>query len=283
MARTLQSVWRIEQGYEAGEHNGKLLGSRLPMPWAKETLANYLTPTIQRVVRNEVLGQQRNYDKLYAEPRIFNDLLSSQPLCFNLFAELQQDLAIATAVMSSLTAGRVHRVMGIDFEYSPGRGSLSYTGDRSAFDVYITFETPQHGRGFIGIEVKYHENLKDKPASHRSRYDVVAQQMACFKPEYSELLAIQPLQQIWRDHLLAGSLRKADGYDDGLFVFLYPQANKACADAVNKYHDCLSEQDTFVVWTLEDIAAAIRRSTDASWIDNFINRYLNFDKLYVLF
>ncbi|MEA3309752.1 MAG: hypothetical protein U9Q70_09615 [Chloroflexota bacterium] len=46
-ARILQSMWREEQGYPMGKHRKRPLGSRLPMPWAQETLANYLTVTIQ--------------------------------------------------------------------------------------------------------------------------------------------------------------------------------------------------------------------------------------------
>jgi hypothetical protein len=37
-ARILQSVWRKDQGYPMGKHRGRPLESRLPMPWAKETL-----------------------------------------------------------------------------------------------------------------------------------------------------------------------------------------------------------------------------------------------------
>ena len=277
--RVLQSIWRTERGYAAGEHNGRLLGSRLPMPWARETLSNYLTPSIRHVVRNEVSGQRRNYDKLYSEPRIFNDLLSSQPLCFNLFAELQQDLALATAVFKLLTAGRVDRVIGVDFEHSPGRGDQNYTGDRSAFDVFITYETLQHGRGFIGIEVKYHENLKGVSAQHRPRYDEIADIMGCFKPELMTPLRNQPLQQIWRDHLLAGSLRQPGDFDDGFFVFLYPKANDACANAVRDYETCLSDRQTFTDWTLEDAASTIQEFTHAGWISHFVDRYLNYAKL----
>ena len=80
-ARILQSVWREEQGYPCGEHRGRLLGSRLPMPWAKEALPSFLTETIKDVVRHEVLDAGNSRGKLYGKPRMFNDLLSSQPLC----------------------------------------------------------------------------------------------------------------------------------------------------------------------------------------------------------
>ena len=77
------------------------------MPWAEETLANYLNNTIRQVVRHEVMEKpQDGQRKLFGHPRIFNDLLSSQPLCFNLFAELQQNLPLASNVFDSLTLGR---------------------------------------------------------------------------------------------------------------------------------------------------------------------------------
>jgi hypothetical protein len=51
------------------------------MPEAEVKLSNYLTDVIRDAVRFEVLGPDRDRDKVYGQPRIFNDLLSSQPLC----------------------------------------------------------------------------------------------------------------------------------------------------------------------------------------------------------
>lgn len=278
-ARVLQSMWRVEQRYPIGEHRGRPLGSRLAMPWAEQTLANFLNERVRQVVRQEVMDPRKAKGRLYARPRIYNDLLSSQPLCFNLFAELHLDLKLATAVLKDLSSGRVEQVTGIEFEYSPGRGCAQYTGDNSAFDVFVTFETPARQAGFAGIEVKYHENLADKPAPHRERYDAVAGLMGCFRPEALPGLRERPLQQIWRDHLLAGSLRHTDGYADGFFAFLYPKDNPACANAVRAYRSCLSDAGTFVAWTLEEVSEAIRRHAGPGWIDCFVDRYLNFARL----
>ena len=278
-ARLLQAMWRTEQNFPIGQHHEKPLGSRLAMPWAEETLSNYLTETIRQVVKAEVVDKTRSKSKLYGRPRIFNDLLSSQSLCFNLFGELQQDLALATAVFHTLTNGRVQRVTAIEFEYSPGRGDLKYSGDRSAFDVYVEFLSDRKARGYIGIEVKYHENLKDKPATLRPRYHEIAALMGCYKQECIERLQLQPLQQIWRDHLLAGSVQYADGFDDGFFVFLYPNENMNCKEAVLAYRSCLSDDSTFVDWTLEGVCKVIGQHTKNKWIERFVDRYLNFAKL----
>ena len=278
-ARILQSLWREDQEYPIGEkENGKPLGSRLAIPWAEETLGNFLTETIRGVVRREALSNKQEHGRLLETRRLISNLLSSQPLCFNLFGELQQDLPLASRIFADLTARRVHEVTRIAFEYSPGRGNPHYTGDFSAFDVYVEFTTPNNSQGFIGIEVKYHENLQGKPAAHRPRYDEVAAAMGCFRDEALAQLRQAPLQQIWRDHLLAGSLLQQDQhFADGFFVFLYPKDNTHCVQAVADYQASLRTGDTFIPWTLEAVHAALVRQTDAEWISAFYDRYLDFD------
>jgi hypothetical protein len=249
------------------------------MPWAKETLANYLTETIRHVFRAEVLHNPDSTQQVFQKPRIFRNLLSSQPLCFNLFGELQQNLELATRVMEDLAPARIAQVTDLRFEYSPGRGDPRYTDDHSAFDVYLEFRTPRRGIGFVGIEMKYSEKLGGRTARHRARYDEVAAQMGCFKSRKLADLKARPLEQIWRDHLLAGAMRIRDEFDDGFFAFIYPKDNRPCASAVNRYRDCLRDSDTFVVWHLEDIIASIQAHTDEAWIRELFDRYLDFGKL----
>jgi hypothetical protein len=275
-ARLLQALWREEQRLPIGLHRGRELGSRLAMPSAKDDLTNYLTDTIRNVVRREVLDPERSKGKLFGRPRIFDDLLSSQPLCFNLFGELQQDLPLATRALRRVTHGRIHEVTAIDFEVSPGRSDPKYTGDRSAFDVFVRYTTAAGERGFAGIEVKYHEALGDPAAKDRPRYAAIAKGMGCFDASADERLRKKPLQQIWRDHLLVGSLLQDDaqGYRDGFFAFLYPEGNERCARAVGSYGACLSARDTFEPWTLEAMVAAIAAEGGGRWVALFERRYL---------
>lgn len=277
-ARILQSMWRTEKGFEPGIFRGRKLGSLLPMPWAKETLNNYLSDTIKQIVMEEVIDNP-DEEKLYGKPRIFNNLLSGQPLCFNLFAELKVDLDLASIVFHTLCSDRVKEVTKIEFEYSPGRRDVKYTGDRSAFDVYIEFLSNSDKKGFIGIEVKYHEHLQNKPAKMRERYFEVASEMNCFEKSALDRLQQKPLEQIWRDHLLAGSILNTDDFQDGLFVFLCPKDNPHCQDAVKEYKKCLTDERTFESWTLEKVTNTIKNNTKEQWIDKLIDRYLNFSKI----
>src|SRR5690606_13021174 len=112
------------------------------------------------------------------------------------------------------------KVNGIEFEYSPGRGSEKYTGDRSAFDVFITYDGTK-GKGFIGIEVKYAEDLRNKPATAKPQYTRVATDSSAFSVAAIEELAKMPrsVEQLWRDHLLCLAMLqdKALGYKEGKF------------------------------------------------------------------
>lgn len=281
-ARVLQSLWRQEKGIAPGKHNGstgvRLLGSRLPMPHAQESLENFLTETIREIVRAEVCDPHASACKLYSKPRIFNDLLSSQPLCFNLFGELVRNRQLASKVIASLTESRFTEVTGIEFEFSPGRGDARYLNDRSAFDVFVRCLNAAGEPCFIGIEVKYHENLIGADGEHKGRYDEVAKLMDCFQEDRSPLMS-SPLQQVWRDHLLAGITRVQDRYGDGLFVTLYPKDNIHVADALNAYTAQLTKRDSFEGWTLERFIGTLQQFSDAVWIEEFANRYLAFDKI----
>ena len=277
-ARILQSVWRLKKGYPAGQHKGQPLGSRLPEDFAKETLANYLTPAIREVVRTELESGVKD-GRLFATPRIYNDLLSSQPLCFNLLGELQVDLEKATRLFRVLRPDSIEKVTAIRFEHSPGRSDQRFSGDRSAFDVFVEYDHQAGGRGFLGIEVKYHENLAGKPAKHRPRYNEIAEAMGCFRSDALPRLKIAPLQQIWRDHLLAGITKKELGYAEGIFVFLYPSGNSHCEVAIAEYRDCLANTDTFEAWTLETVVRALKEHIGAPWVDAFHERYLDFPAL----
>ena len=157
-ARLLASLWREEQGLAPGMHHprGKagssqprVLGSRLD-PHQARAGRNFLTPAILRQVRKR-LAEPQAY-QLIQEERLWGDLLSSQPMCFNLFGELAADLELATRAAQVWWPGRVAQVTEVRFEWSPGRRERRYLGNRTAFDAVLLHTTPTGGRGFIGIE-----------------------------------------------------------------------------------------------------------------------------------
>jgi hypothetical protein len=102
-ACVLQSVRREIMGIPADVHRGKPLGSRLPHEMAKKTLANLLTPDLRTVARFAFDNPDKG--QLFANPRIDNGLLTSQPPAFNLFGLLSRDMELATTGFQ--TRGRI--------------------------------------------------------------------------------------------------------------------------------------------------------------------------------
>lgn len=112
-ARLRQALWREERGYPVGLHRSEPLGSAIELEYGKRTLANFLTETIREAVHHDVLGPGRDPDSLVNENRLFANLLSSQPLCFNLFGKLARDRDLATRIVGAMAPGRIGRVTRI--------------------------------------------------------------------------------------------------------------------------------------------------------------------------
>jgi hypothetical protein len=274
-ARFLQALWRERHDLPVGLHRGRRLGSRLAMPYARDTLATFMTETVRDVVRAEVLDVNTSAGKLYEEPRIYDNLLTSQALCFNLFGELQRNLRLASGALGELLGERTLEVTAIQYEYSPGRSDSRFTADKTAFDVFVVY-TSGATRGFLGIEVKYAENLNEDPARHRARYEELAEAMGCFVPERLPELRKKPLEQFWRNHLLAGSLvhDETSGFNEGRFVLLYPNRNVIVGGAGELYRTCLTDEARFTTWTLESVLDAIVDAGGGQWVQSVRERYV---------
>jgi hypothetical protein len=134
---------------------------------------------------------------------MWENMLSSQPLCFNLFGELHFDHKLATKFFRKLFPNRIETVTEILFEHSPGRGNKKFTGDHSAFDVFVEYVN-NGKKGFIGIEVKYAESLKEEQEKaaqatfnkHEVEYTRLTSS-GTFRNDAIDSLKKTPLSQIW--------------------------------------------------------------------------------------
>jgi|WetSurMetagenome_2_1015567.scaffolds.fasta_scaffold00529_12 hypothetical protein len=278
-ARLRQSIWRENKGFKNAKDK---LSNYLDPDFARTSKSNFLTDRIKTLVQYEVYLSHQN-KKLISEPRIWENLLSSQPLAFNLFGELHFDLKLATKFFKKRYPASVKEVTRILFEHSPSRGSIDYTGDHSAFDVFIEYISKDDKKGFIGIEVKYAEDMSDSKKScenifkdHGAKYIELSHKFQIFKDGAIDNLKNSPLQQVWRDHLLAISTLK--DYDQGSFVFLYPKDNSECDKVVTDYQQYLIPDSTkcrFIPETLEDYVNYLSDCSNAEWIKEFITRYLD--------
>jgi hypothetical protein len=268
--RLRQARWREHLGLPAGEVGNRPLGSRLP---AGDVTSNFLTPAVARAVAEA----KAEPGALVSAPRIYDNMLSSQPLAFNLFGELKSDLRFASAVGRQLWPDVLDTVDEIRFEWSPGRGDPRYLANRSAFDVALVGRDVSGTPVCVGIEVKYHEDLTQDPGSpDNPRYTEVATGSGVFRDPAASALRELPLRQIWFDHLLALSMLRdvPDGFGQTRFVLLAPSINAAAVSVDVAYRAHLTDALTYERRTLEEVVAVIASVTDARWVDDFSSRYL---------
>lgn len=283
-ARLLQALWREDRDLPIGNHvslNGKRrkLGSRISIA-AGQAGANFLSPAIAHLVRREVI--YREVGALIDEKRLWTNLLSSMPLCFNLLSPLQLNLSLASRVLRLICPDlREVVVHAVKFEHSPGRGVVSLTGDGTAFDAFIAYETPQGRRGFVAIEVKYSETAHESapPALH-PRYDEIAEVSELFVEPSSRTLRRNPLQQLFREHCLAQALLIRGDYDEGRFIVIAPRLNDPIQAVMSSYQSQLlptsSEQAVFGAISLEQMIAAIAQAGEAEYAHALFRRYCDF-------
>lgn len=276
-ARLLQSRWRESKGYNKFDNYGNFLEKE----FAFKTKANFLTDNIKQLVTSQVAASKID-EKLISVPRIWNNLLSSQPLSFNLFGEFVENKELANRFFKKLFPNKIDEVIAVDFEHSPGRNDKRFTGDRSAFDVFVEY-TKGCLRGFIGIEVKYAESLREESQkkadktfqSHQENYHSLTNS-GIFKPGAIDSLRMVPISQIWRDHML--SIATKSIYDEGFFVFLYPSKNTQCQLGVDLYKKYLQSDDEntngFYPRYLEDFIETLMAVCPADWTNELKERYL---------
>ena len=92
-------------------------------------------------------------------------------------------------------------------------------------------------------------------------------------------LRSNPLQQFWREHLLAQSMIDNGLHDEGYLVVIAPALNHHAQDAAEAYQTHLREPEDgkvrFVNLTLEDVIETIRLS-DPAHAEALHHRYCDF-------
>ena len=290
--RYLQSLWRESKNIpvkkNVGQSDNDVYGN-----YTSDPHANFMTEGIRSLVNDE-LSPENKGERLIEETRLRTNLLSSQPLCFNLFGELKLNIDKALQFFNILYDNYFKSIDRIEFEYNPARRDPRLTGDRSAFDVFVEYTSIAGNTGFIGIEVKYSETLNEgadsvndilnkqfcnEPRTRRDRYRELSIGLFA-ETNYGELEQL-PAFQIWRDHLLAVAMCKAfsEKYDEGVFLFLAPYSNKKCRDGVKKYRNLLLNPDDGIdshfcnAW-LEEYIETLDKVFDEEWTKDMKVRYL---------
>jgi hypothetical protein len=171
--------------------------------------------------------------------RLWADLLSSMPLCFNLFGDLAVDAQLADRAVRMWWPDVPGRVSEVRFEHSPGRLDPAYLGNLSAFDAAVMLDLGDGTTGILGVETKYHEVVKrELPKPQRlARYLEITARSGVFTAAAVDAVNGTDLLQLWLDHLLVLSMLQHPGgrWRWGRFVVVYPADNTNIGQACSRY------------------------------------------------
>jgi hypothetical protein len=225
---------------------------------------------------------------ILAEDRLRRNLLSSQPLCFNLFGYLGQ-LSDLSALLPwvKIYAPKASGIERILLEYAPSAdelGGMPLGG--SAFDAFIEYRLPEAQLGFIGVETKYHEDLSKglrlpNPGTRPTKYEGATQKAGSWVPGAADaLMGHRKNLQFWYNQLLAqrtyalvGGGKTYSQYRQVVVATQVDSSAKAVVDTIRGQLD-QDHQDTLWFCSLEDVIAKVEGQEH--WKARMAERYTDF-------
>jgi hypothetical protein len=237
---------------------------------------NFLTPEIAKVAKKRVAQNKGTVEPF----RLFHNMLSSQPMCFNLFGPLVNDLDLARKLIDALVPERVVRVLRVEIEWAPEPKS-EYLNDRTAFDAFVEYLDAEGKKYALGIETKLTEPFSQKEYDSESYRRWMKFNDAPWKADAESRVAAIAHNQLWRDHLLAFALEKhrKSKYSRCHFMLVRHPDDQACEKITNTYRSLLSNEESFIDMPMDRLIDSwlprVQDEKNKSWLEAFQERYLN--------
>ena len=259
--RKLQSIYRIEIGEDIRPYTDRYGNMHYYGNYISNgenpkegCWKNFLTEHAFNHAKDRV-EHKENYETIESD-RLFNNLLSSQPMAFNLFCPLRQmrekSPETATKVIkAALPNYPIHKVTEVELEFIP-KEYKELTGDKSAMDAIIRFEDEHGKNGFIAIETKYSENLgtnvaydRDENGNKTPRKQSLkaVQELNCFKSDVESCIISGGIRltQIYRNFLLSEKYGQYNGVNS-YSIILAPKAHPSTDNEFKSLYNELKEE-----------------------------------------
>lgn len=296
-ARLLQSMYRVQIGEtmmgrgpsrnsidQAGNPtyygnmlvNGKFTGKNF---FFRETFEY----AIKRVDDPNIRKPEETID----EYRLFNNMLSSMPMAFNLFHPLMMIKMhypdhlneIVSALFPELPIYEVDDIM-IEFIPTP---IGNYTKDYTAMDAAIFFSDEDNNKYLIAIETKYTDSLGMNVGSNNDTKYNVSVESGLFTPDGLEKIK-GGCNQIYRNFLFTEKYRMVHKLKDSCSIVLAPKDHPTTSEEVESLLGYLKQNNRYKLqkYTLEDFMEIIHEKCPENfkhWAEGFMERYLRFEKV----
>jgi hypothetical protein len=243
---------------------------------------NFLSPDIFEYAKFRKAFEKNG--ETIREYRLFNNMLSSQTMCFNLFFPLkrlfERDVKSANAVLAKCFPElQILRVLALEIELFP-YPNTEYLNDGTAFDAFMVYEDMRHNRNVLAIETKYREPLGDNCSRDLQPQIELAAQTGFFNEEGMQRVR-DGLPQLGRNYLLALKYSEVHKLDMAFEVVISPSENKSTIKEITRFRHGLTSDIKDMVYhkTLENLLAALEENAPrkySRWIADFNTRYLDF-------
>lgn len=225
-----------------------------------ERSKNFIPGNAWKAYTDTIKEREGESSGLINKERAENNLLSSQPLCFNFFGELKEDPDFAASVLRNWFPN-LQKVKKVCFEYGLSKDAF----DKSAFDVAVLFETDQ-GKGLLGLECKYTDDFSPvatKPEKYKQIYE---RSKGVFSNPSFESYFTQDYNQLFRNQLILEELKHRKEIDFGMTgIFCHHDDEHALEAARAFQHEMLTDgQSRFQIITYKDYISAIQQG-NISW------------------
>ena len=302
-AALLQSMYRFAQGEPCGfttvslpdgeDANGKPQKKKVRKEYGhivnkgeSENKNFYFKETFEYAVERV---KNKKPDETIKKDRLFDNLLSSMPLAFNLFHPLMMLLETNKDVINKILtelfpAYNIKEVEKIDIEFIPLPIS-NYTNDKSAMDAVIFFTDYDDNPNIISIEVKYTDSLGTNKASENKLKVEVAKETGYFTKDGIKYIT-EGCMQIYRNFLLTEKYRIKEKLSKSYSIILAPVQHPTTEAEIKALQKFLSNDcpvDKLSKYSLEDFVTIISKNLSEEkykvWIKWFYDRYLAFNKV----
>lgn len=293
-ARLLQSVYRVqngEMGIGIGPTRNSIGKDQKPTYYGnmlsdgeisgKNFFFNETFEYAQKRIKNKLP------DETISEYRLFNNLLSSMPLAFNLFHPLMMikekypDFLIRM-IRDAFPSLPIHQVDEITIEFIPSPKE-QYTNDKSAMDAAIFFSDETGNRYVIAIETKYTDCLGSNLAKENELKIQTALKSGLFTNDGIAHIN-KGCTQVYRNFLLTEKYRMVHQLKDSYSIILAPKDHPSTDSEIQSMLKFLKPEYHYKLkkYTLEDLVSSLGKNCPdefQAWLEWFYDRYLDFNKV----
>lgn len=240
---------------------------------------NFLTPEIFEVVQERIAQGTGAVEKY----RLLHNMLSSQPMCFNLFGPLVRDHNLAKTLLQTLVIEKISEVTRVEIEWSPVPAA-DYLNDHTAFDAFIEYRSEDGQLFGLGIETKLTERFTQGVYDHPEYRHWMDLPTSPWLPNSWNNAKAIGHNQLWRDHLLAVAMRFQPHslYAQVRLLLVHHSEDQECVRNFSNYKSLLrAEDNSLFSLSLDQIverwSSVVTKKDQKQWLISFKNRYIDLD------